>query len=158
MRHTLRYLILLCVAIASGLSSQVAAQNVQIPKVYFLSPNDSTILWKESPKKGLYQLFPRSGKEAPSGLKLYENYLTDEAVQNKVKEASSMDPGIIFNPPQQHQPAGIVIFPEHDIDPEMIIDLEPFTEKEEEQRVFLMPQHRFELKKPLSLKKRSPRQ
>ncbi len=91
--------------------------------LYRISPDDTTGIWKKDMQKSPFVLFKGTPSPALPGGKTLYRWLPE--AEKNAREAAAIDPGILYNPSERQQPAGIVIRPLRDIDPRMTIDPGP---------------------------------
>ena len=118
----MRYLLLLFICwmpAASGFDA--TAQVSDTLRIYSLIPNDSLYLGKFLQKKNILTLPGKTWLRHKDGLTVVPQSLLD-IKELDAAEAAAIDPGILYNPEESRQPAGIVIFPRKEIDPKMLVD------------------------------------
>ena len=112
--------IALCCSLLSLPGLSASAQVAVPPGNFYISPNDSTFIWKQPSFQHTWPGLNRNlsaGKKSPF---VWRNSVPDAESRRLASEAAAVDPGILYNPIETRQPAGIVMIPQKEVDAEMI--------------------------------------
>jgi hypothetical protein len=93
--------------------------------VYQLIPTYSLGIWQKNPNAKTLHYFGRPGLPVQPRVNAWQFAEPDGSM--KPDDAAALDPGILYNPLESHQPTGIVIKPLREIDPVMTHDPGPAT-------------------------------
>lgn len=121
--HTMSLLFAAGWVAAGCFAIRAAAQVNPLPAPYTIIPNDSLRVWKSSPQ---IHNAPCTDPTGAMQVLCMSREGRKEAIQRRrAYRAAAIDPGILIYPDERRRPAGVVIIPQHDVDPRMLVDPDP---------------------------------